>query len=336
MRTLMNKRNIVHAAVAVLLALSVCCGRTAPAATPDSELAPVELSAHIDRATANPGDLITLTITADYQPDVTLEIPEIGDTLSDFRIADSGVSQPVQRGNRLVAERWYKLQADTPGSYIIEPVEAPYHLPDGAQETLKTPRLFIEIESLLAKSGEAEDIRDIKPPLAAPAPYRAILLIAALLAGSAVAVLLARKIVSRLKRKALVKATARRPAHEEALEALERLLQQGLIEKGCLREFCFGISELFRRYMQARFDFPALDLTTEEILPRIEGNGLVDGSLRPIARDLLVNTDLVKFAKHRPTRDEVQAIIENTRTFVEHSADARVDRTAPTGGGDAQ
>ena len=80
---------------------------------------------------------------------VTLDIPEIGEQLSDFRIASSGFSQPEQLGDRIISERWYKLQADAPGSYIIEPVKVSYQLPDGAEEKLATPRLFIEIESQL-------------------------------------------------------------------------------------------------------------------------------------------------------------------------------------------
>ena len=248
-----------------------------------------------------------------------MELPEIADAVSDFRIVNSGVSQPVRRGERLSVERWYKLQADISGSYAIEPVEVAYRLPNGEQRVAKTPKIFVEVESLLEKEFEAKDIRDIKPPVPVSPAYRVFLLLSGLLAGAIALLLIGRKLFERLKRRREAKLTASRPAHEEALEALEELMRKNLLEKGLAREFCFAISEIFRRYMQARFRIPAIDLTTEEILPRVEGDGIVEEGLKPLVREFLINTDLVKFAQHRPTRDELEKIVEHTRAFIERT-----------------
>ena len=120
-----------------------------------------------------------------------------------------------------------------------------------------------------------------------------------------------------IKRRQEAKLAASRPPHEVALEALEELMRKKLLERGLAREFCFEISEIFRRYMQARFRIPAIDLTTDEILPRIEGDGIVEEELKPLIRQFLTSTDLVKFAQYRPMRSELDKIIEDARTFVE-------------------
>ncbi len=330
-----NMRLRYAAIAAALLVLAACAPNAKPAALSEDTRPAVELRTRIDRATAHPGDIITFSLEADYLPGVSLEVPEIADDLSDFRIVNSGLTQK-EEGERIVAERWYKLQADISGSYVIEPIEVAYSLPDGKAEKAKTPKIFIEIESLLAQDGEAEDIRDIKPPVTISYPYRMFLLIAATLIGAILAVLAVKKLVEKLKQRAQAQRLARRPPHEEALEALEMLLKKGLIEKGRAREFCFEISEIFRRYMHARLDIPAIDLTTEEIIPRIEDNGLVDGSLKPLVKDFLVSTDLVKFAKHQPAREEMNGIIENMRAFINKTTIEPTAESEPAAGGDAR
>ncbi|UCD58962.1 MAG: hypothetical protein JSV16_07605, partial [Candidatus Hydrogenedentota bacterium] len=124
-----------------------------------------------------------------------------------------------------------------------------------------------------------------------------------------------------------------RPAHEEALESLERLLGKRLIERGREREFCFEISEIFRRYMQARFGIPALDLTTDEILPRVEKNGIVEENLRLVVREFLTGTDLVKFAKYRPTQEEIEEIIDHTRLFIDKTKISSANDLEPVAAG---
>lgn len=321
--------------VCLLLVMAACGGGQNNSALSGESFAPAELRAKVDKAAANPGDIITFTLEAEYLPELSLELPEISDRFSEFRIANAGRTQPREIGERLYADRWYKLQADTAGSFVIEPVEVTYTLPGGEQKLLKTPKLFVEIESLLAQDAEAEDIRDIKPPVTISHPYRLLLVILATLAAAIVAMLFGKRLFERWRVSASARKLAPRPPHKEALEALERLLKKGLIETGRPREFCFEISEIFRRYMHARLLFPAIDLTAEEIIPRIEDDGIVKESLKPLVREFLTNTDLVKFAKHQPTRDEIDKIIENTRTFINETTFAPAAEADQATGGDS-
>ncbi|GAB4346242.1 MAG: hypothetical protein Kow0099_27290 [Candidatus Abyssubacteria bacterium] len=313
--------------------LAVACAADNTAGLPEPERQPAEIRAHIDKGVVTPGDIITFTLTADYRNDVSLELPEIADILSDFRIVNSGVSGPIPQNDRLVAERWYKLQADMAGSYVIESIEVTYTQPDGSKHSIQTPRLFLEVKSLLAKEGQAADIRDIKPPLSVGPSYRAAAVTLAVIALALAVLLGLRRLLGRFKKQIREHRIAARPAHEEALEALERLLAKRLIERGRAREFCFELSEIFRRYLQARFGIPAVDLTTEEILPIIEKNGIVEDDLKTIVREFLTETDLVKFAKHRASQEQLRRHLEQTRVFI--------DRTTPVGaqagtGGDAR
>jgi hypothetical protein len=330
-----RSRLTLAALASLALALAACSGGGKSSGPAKLERPPVELRARVDKAVADPGDIITFGLEAAYLPGVTLELPEIADELSDFRIVNSGLERR-EKGDRLLAERWYKLQADLSGSYVIEPIEVAYNLGDGAPETVKTPKIFIEIASMLdddAKVGEAGDIRDIKPPMTVSRPFGLLLLIAAILIGFALAIVAGRKFIEYYKQRARAQELMRRPPHEEALEALDKLLKKDLIEKGRAREFCFEISEIFRRYMHARTDIPAVDLTTEEIIPRVEDEEIADEALRTVVRDFLTDTDLVKFAKYQPAREEVDKIIEGTRTFInETTVETTVGAGSAAGG----
>ena len=320
MRHIFHRKDLCWGVLGVMMFVLVSCGGGGESiVVSDSGNPAIELSATVDRAVAEPGDIITFAIRAEYQPGVALELPEVADRLSDFRIVDASFSQPVPQANRLITERSYKLQADISGSYVIEPIEVTYDLPDGKREAVKTPKIFIEIESMLAKDGNVEDIRDIKPPLVISYLYRMIFSILGVLCACILAVLLIRKLVEWRTHGAEAHKMALKPAHEEALEALEMLLNKRLVEKGRMRKFCFEISMIFRRYMQARFGIPALDLTTEEIIPRVEENGILEDDIRQIVREFLVDTDMVKFAKYMPSMEEMETILRYARTFIERT-----------------
>lgn len=314
--------------------LAACNGNKEASSFSETEEVPVKLSATVDKATANPGDVITLTIRAVHRPDILLELPEIADKLADFRIVNSSFSQPVRDDDYLLTERLYKLQAEVSGSYVIEPIQVAYFLHGGEEKTTRTPKIFIEIESMLAKDGDVEDIRDIKPPLAIPFPYHMIFLVLAVIGGLILAILFIRKLIERRRRKKQAQEAILRPAHEEALEALDLLLNKRLVAKGRMKKFCFAISLIFRRYLQARFGFPALDFTTEEIIPIVENGGIIDESLRPLVKEFLVETDMVKFAKHKPTVNDMEKILRHTRTFINRTRVEPSILSGSAGGGE--
>jgi hypothetical protein len=303
----------------LLLVFAACSAGKESSSFSKAKEVPVKLSATVDKAVASPGDIITLTIKAVHRSDILLELPEIADKLSDFRIVNSSFSQPVRDDDYMIVERLYKLQADISGSYIIEPIRVAYSLPGGEEITTKTPKIFIEIESMLAKEGEVKDIRDIKPPLALPFPYRMIFLILAVIGGVILAILVIHKLIDRRRSRKRAQEVRLRPAHEEALEALDMLLNKRLVEKGRMKKFCFEISLIFRRYLQARFGFPAIDLTAEEIIPRVEDDGIIEEDLRQLVREFLADTDMVKFAKYQPTPNEMEKVLRHTRTFIDRT-----------------
>jgi len=80
---------------------------------------------------------------------------------------------------------------------------------------------------------------------------------------------------------------------ELALQELARLQEQHLLEKGELLTYCFGLSYILRLYLEKRFAFTAVEMTTYEIK-----HSAFQHRKRSEIIQYLQDLDKVKFAKH--------------------------------------
>ena len=328
--------------LASLLALIGCAaedGASDDGASVAVDKPPVEARARVDRAVATTGDVITYSVTLDYDASYVVELPDPGSEIAGFRIVDIGGEEPVTTEGRTVEERWYQLRADLVGSYVLPPVTVEYRSSEqssdggigGEPETIQTSEIFVEVETVL--SGDETDIRQLKPlrRVETGTPWE---LYAAAGGGALLLALLGWWMWRRRRNRP---APPPRPAHEIAFEALDRLRGTDFTDVEAMRRFHFEISEVVRAYVEARFALNATDLTTEEIVDHLD-------ELRTASceRDrlglFLRSTDRVKFADHRPPEDEIQNTYEHALSFVEATRERLEDtaesseQAAPRGG----
>ena len=113
-----------------------------------------------------------------------------------------------------------------------------------------------------------------------------------------------------------------RAAHLVALEQLERL--QELVRAGQTAEFYIRLSKILRQYALWRFGLKATSRTTEELLTDIAGLGGAIGAHRGVIGGLMADCDLVKFARHQPSKESMQLAMKRARDFVERTGDQQV------------
>ena len=291
-----------------------CQNKVQEAQKGKGNMPPVEVKAQVDKATATTGDLILFTLSANSEPQIEVDMPEIGAQIAGLRIVDMGEEGPAERDGRKITEKWYKLKADIVGSYIIPGAVFPYKDEKGEKKELKTAQIFIEVKSVLKDKETAKDIKGIKHLATIKRDYTLfvgfsiafLLLLVLIIAG--IYFYRAKFLKSRM--------LPSKPAHELALEELNRLQREGLIAKGVYKEHYFKLSEIFRRYLERRFHFQAVEKTTEEILPEIKNLKGFDESVKSDAKKFLYNTDLVKFAKRTPDKQEVDQEYQETVNFI--------------------
>ena len=120
--------------------------------------------------------------------------------------------------------------------------------------------------------------------------------------------------------------------HEEAYEALDRLAQSGLLERGEIKEYHIIVSEIVRAYIEVRYGVWALEMTTGEVVEGLSCMDLPVETVRAFER-FADRCDLVKFAKLSPLPESCRATLAAARAFVDATRPRMVD--VPPGGMEA-
>ncbi len=109
------------------------------------------------------------------------------------------------------------------------------------------------------------------------------------------------------------------PPHEWALRELERLsLPKDLTEAGVDR-YHTHLSDILRKYLEIRFQLPALEQTTAEFLDGMRRSPQLSSDQQQVLRDFLERCDLVKFARAASTPEECRQLAEIARCFVKQT-----------------
>ena len=105
------------------------------------------------------------------------------------------------------------------------------------------------------------------------------------------------------------------PAHQIALEKLEKLDGEKLWQKGDVKEYQTKLTFIIREYLENGYEISALESTTDEIIRDLKTVGFGDDLEQKLSRILQI-ADLVKFAKAEPELNVHQKFLEDARQFV--------------------
>jgi hypothetical protein len=120
-----------------------------------------------------------------------------------------------------------------------------------------------------------------------------------------------------------------KPAHEVAYARLRALVAEDLPGAGRIKEFYERISAVLRYYIEDRFDLRAPERTTEEFLVELRNTDVLSDSDKGSVGEFLSHCDLVKFARHAPTTEQIQQTFDLVRDFIDRtkSSEEQVDVT---------
>jgi hypothetical protein len=115
---------------------------------------------------------------------------------------------------------------------------------------------------------------------------------------------------------------------QAALKKLDELANSRLVESGQARRFYFGLSDLFREFIERELGIPACEATLEELRPKLRAcEDLKPEQVRD-AIWLLELADMAKFAKFVPSREEIVKSVKVCRDWVTQVAEAKRVRIA--------
>ena len=294
--------------------LSICGLVVAQGVAAGAEEPPVTIRTSVDRTQVLIGEPIHYVITIEHQAGLTVRLPSFHATIGPFAIEDAGTVPTHPMGERVIEEWWYRLVSYSTGEQIVPEPVATYRGVDGADHEVRGPTVAITVKSLLPTDWKSQDIRDVKPLIAINGHAWVWwgLGLLALLGGVASGVWWRRRAAS-------VVTPPPRPAHELALEALERLCQDQLPMRGQLEEYYVRLSGIVRVYVERRFSLRAPEMTTEEFFHVASEAQALSHDHRQRLKEFLMRCDLVKFARYQPVAGEADEAFAAARRFVEET-----------------
>jgi hypothetical protein len=260
---------------------------------------------------------LTISVTADEEYEV--ELPGFGDKLEQFGIVDYHTSQPrLTDEKRSEISRSYVLEPFLSGDYTIPPMKVSFWKKDEKDTSthdIETEEITIHVASILPENLEKRTLHDIRPPVVLPTSYR-VWIWAGSLAGAVLCIGLAAFFLIKRRRKTDEAVQHTIPAHELAFDELEALVAENLVEKGEVKRFYQRISDILRRYIENRFGINAPEQTTEEFLASIRTRHDFPKAYNPLMKNFLTHCDLVKFAEHQPTTQNIQQTFDSCKEFI--------------------
>ncbi|MYD65581.1 MAG: hypothetical protein F4X26_06335 [Chloroflexi bacterium] len=276
--------------------------------------APVDIRVDLEPRSATLGDRVRLTVSVFHTDAVliTAEPPEPREGLT--LVETVPVVTVVLDDGRLRSEFGFTFAAFELGTMQPGPSRVLWLHEDGrsgATEVVAPP-----FEVVSAAVGDASALRPLKPQAEFGEPPAAWLRPA--IAGGAVAavLLLAALVLWRRRRHrpepVAAPVVAATGPEADARRALEEIASSGLLQSGDFGAFYGTIAVVMRRYLEARFVFPATALTTSELDARMDDHGIERWQSR-LAEGLLNRCDAAVYAGYEP--DPVAADHDLTVAF---------------------
>ena len=348
-----NKNRFVTAAViifAIMLTVTGCkktgrAGQKSVKYEIDKSYSRGPLTAHVrvDKNKVTIADTIRLEFETAIDPAYDVNMPKIdAEVLANFGIVDwHNPADRLDVNNNVVRTAQYRLEPFLSGEFSLPAFT--FEFQDVNQSGDKTYQLTtepidIEVTSLLGDQRDKLTIADIEGVVSMPGGTILwwILPAAVVVAGAGG--------IWWYLRKQKIKAAIRiyKPAHEVAYARLQALVNRDLLKQGKVKEFYEGVSDILRHYIEDRFELRAPERTTEEFLFEIRDAGVLTEAHRKALAEFLTHCDLVKFARHSPTAEQVQRTFDLAKNFIEQtkSDERQIDVTnmlaaQPVGAGGA-
>jgi hypothetical protein len=113
------------------------------------------------------------------------------------------------------------------------------------------------------------------------------------------------------------------PAHVIALNKLKELRDKKLWQQDEIKQYYIELSDVLREYLEKRYEVKTHEKTTDEIFDGLKRKSITNENRNKL-KQLLVLSDLVKFAKERPLPRENDESMENAMGFVVNTQQAEV------------
>ncbi len=278
----------------------------------------VELKTQLDTNQIRIGEQFHLDIDVWQPAGVSIGFPEIRDTLmAGVEVLQAYPRDTVAEDENLKISQRYQLTSFDSGFYEIPPLKF-YILSGQWSDSLESNPMYLLVHSVAVDST----IYDVKSPIHMPVSFLEIFpfVVGGLLLVAAI-YFAVRYLRRRRKQKGVFTPDKPvDPAHVIALRELDRLREEKLWQKSEFKPYYTRLTEIIRHYMEGRYNIPAMEMTSYDILQTWKQGERPDEDLSAKLNRLLNLADLVKFAKEKPIASDNEENLDRAYEFVKKTA----------------
>ncbi len=106
-----------------------------------------------------------------------------------------------------------------------------------------------------------------------------------------------------------------RSFEEEAIQRLHLLEEQSIWENGEIKKFYIELSQIIKGYLEARYEIPALESTTEELDRLLRGAKMQETLIVEI-KNVLIEADLAKYAQQYSSSRDFRQLLSLVERLV--------------------
>ena len=280
----------------------------------------IKATARLDSANILIGDQVKLFLEIDYPKDVNVGFANVPDTIQEkIEVLDRTPVDTIQTDNENILKQIQALTITCfdSGSYRIPPYWFKINF-EGQTDSVPSNGVTLNVYSM--KIDTTRGPTDIKMPYDAPLTLKEVTpyILGVILIG-AIIFLILYSIKRKKKNQPLfsLPSKPKEPAHIIALRELDRIKDEKLWQKDKVKEFYSDVTETLRKYIEDRYEIPAMEQTTDEILSGFKyRKDLLNDKLFGNLSQILSLADLVKFAKYKPLPDDNNLTLVDAYFFV--------------------
>lgn len=277
----------------------------------------VKLNAKIDAAHISVGDQAHIFIEAQYnQMKGKLQWAEIPDTFNHLEVVEKGKIDTLKQGDLITLKQRLSVTGFDSGSFTVPSFLFSAIPNSGSNYTVATDSFQLLVQTVAVDTTKG--YKGIKGIIRVESSWKDYIW---LIIGGIVFIVLIIFVVQYFIRNKKVPMPEVKPAGpvETLQEKYNRLLteldQKQLWQNNQVKEYYVQLTDILRDYIEKRFQTPAMELTTDELLAKAalrsdmqKYSGMLSNTLRM--------ADLAKFAKAQPLPQEHMQAMESVREFV--------------------
>lgn len=276
-----------------------------------------QVSAKVDTRKITIGDQVRYFIEVTPEKNERLVWAPIPDTFNSLEVVEKGKIDTLQENGLTKYKQRLLITGWDSGMFVIPPFEFTSVPQNGEPYQVLTDSFSLVVQTIPVDT--TRPFRPIADILEVKTSWRDYIWY---ILGALLAIGLIIFLVYYFRKNKATKAPAPPPPkhietpYEKAARMLQELEQKELWQNDMVKQYYTELTDILRTYIEERFNTPAMELTSDELLLVARRQKDMMHHYDNLAT-VLQTADMAKFAKAQPLPHEHTAAFEHTKTFVE-------------------